>query len=259
VPPRPPALVRDYVRHVGGDPAAYRGLVPPHLYPQWAMPLAARVLRDMPYPAEKALNAGTILEINGPLPADQPIELSARLESVDDNGRRAILQERITSGPASQPDALVAFLSVLVPLAGKKESRDRGRNGGRSDGKQPARVPLDAREIGYWRLGADAGLAFAMLTGDFNPVHWVPAYARAFGFRSTILHGFATLARAIEGMNRVLFAGAADRFERIETRFTRPLLLPARVGLYVEENRFFVGDAPGGPAYLTGSFSTRSR
>ena len=41
VAPPPAALVRDYVRHVGGDPAWYRGTIPAHLFPQWGLPLAA--------------------------------------------------------------------------------------------------------------------------------------------------------------------------------------------------------------------------
>ena len=40
-----------------------------------------------------------------------------------------------------------------------------------------------------------------------------------------------------------------------DVKFTRPLTLPARVGVYVTDDRsVFVGDAPSGPAYLTGRF-----
>ena len=88
-------------------------------------------------------------------------------------------------------------------------------------------------------------------------MHWVPAYAKAFGFRNTILHGFGTMARAIEGLNRGLFAGDVDALKEVHVRFTRPLVLPAKVGLYVHDQQLFVGDAPGGPAYLTGTYTTR--
>jgi acyl dehydratase len=112
---------------------------------------------------------------------------------------------------------------------------------------------VGARELQYWRVGSDAGMAFAVLTGDFNPVHWMRPYARALGFKSKILHGFATLARALEGLNRALYAGAVDRIRTVDVRFTRPLCLPARVGLYLDGDTFMVGDAPGGPAYLVGT------
>ena len=50
-------------------------------------------------------------------------------------------------------------------------------------------------------------------------------------------------------MRRDVGAGIMD------VRFVRPLLLPARVGLYVGDgNRVWVGDAPGGGAYLEGTY-----
>src|SRR5262245_66085335 len=82
LPPRPEALVRDYLRHVGGDPGAYRGTVPAHLFPQWGFPLAARTLEGVPYPLLKVMNGGCRLEMNAPLPAGEPLEATARLEDV---------------------------------------------------------------------------------------------------------------------------------------------------------------------------------
>jgi hypothetical protein len=246
LPPRPADLVRDYIRHVGGDPAAYRNTLPPHLFPQWTFPLAARTLEGIPYPMAKVLNGGCRLEIHAPLPADEPLHVSARLENIDDDGRRAVLEQRIVTGTKKTPVALVAHLYAIVPLARDKTKKDKPR----------PRVPQPARELAFWKLRANAGLEFAVLTGDVNPVHWVPAYARQMGFRNTILHGFATMARAIEGLQTTVFSGSTRALETFEVRFTRPLVLPARVGLYVVEKRVYVGDAPGGGAYLEGSFTT---
>ena len=133
-------------------------------------------------------------------------------------------------------------------------------NGHATNGKKEAPlVPSDVRELAYWRLAPAAGRSFALLTGDINPVHWLRPYAQASGFRSTILHGFATLARTMEGLHRGLFAGAVHRLLSIDVRFSRPLSLPARVGLYVgTDHTVFVGDAPGGFAYLTGRFVERT-
>jgi acyl dehydratase len=252
VAPRPPDLVKDYIRHVGGDPAAYRGIVPAHLFPQWGFPLAARTLRDIPYPMLKVLNGGCRLEVASQLPLGEPLQASACLVDIDDNGRRAVLHQKVVTGTASAPEAVTGHLYAIVPLGGPPEETGEPR----PKADKP-RVPAQVREIGYWRLPADAGLAFAMLTGDFNPVHWVRPYARASGFRSMILHGFSTMARAIEGLNRSLFSGDARALVTFDCKFTRPLVLPAAVGLYVKDDQVFVGDAPGGPAYLVGSFQTR--
>jgi acyl dehydratase len=272
VPSPSAALVRDYVRSVGGDGAAYRSKLPPHLFPQWAFPVLARTLDDLPFPLLRVVNGGCRLTMNAPLPIGERLQVQASLVGIENKGRKAVLHQRAVTGTASMPDALIADIFALVPT---EMSGANGANGATSNGhahsnghagpngahkdKQVAMVPSDVRELAYWRLSPDAGLSYALLTGDINPVHWLRPYAQAFGFRSTILHGFATLARTVEGLNRGLFAGAVDRLASIDVRFTRPLVLPARVGLYLGAgNTIFVGDAPGGFAYMTGSFRERT-
>jgi len=255
LPPRSPELVRAYVKHVGGDPAWYRGRLPGHLFPQWGFPLAARALLGLHYPLARVINGGCRLEVRTPLPADEPLDVRARIESIDDDGRRAIITQRVVTGTRTAPDALVADLRAFIPLGSKKDE---------ANGKKPAKarptVPADAHEIAFLRIREDAGLDFAKLTGDFNPIHWVKAYARASGFRTVILHGFSTFARAIEALNRARFAGDPSRLRTIDVRLSRPLVLPARVGVYVSgDGGIWVGDAPGGGAYLEGRFETEAR
>ncbi len=283
LPPRADALVKAYVRHVGGDPAGYRGTVPAHLFPQWAFSQAAAVMRGVPYPMADMLNAGCRMEIRRPIPAGEPLVLTAQLTAIDDDGRRAVLHTRLVTGTASAPEALVVDMQALCRLKGSGDNHKGGKDAGKPGKEQKPTVPVGAREIARFRLGARAGLDFALLTGDFNPIHWIPPAAKAAGFRNTILHGFASLGRAIEAMNRVLWAGDTGHLQMIEVRFVRPLVLPATVGVYVGEfhspgsraearpsgefaegpampgcprieNTVTVGDAPGGAAYMTGSF-----
>jgi acyl dehydratase len=116
-------------------------------------------------------------------------------------------------------------------------------------------VPSEARQIAALDLGPRAGLDFAKLTGDMNPIHWFAPYARAAGFRGCILHGFATLARAVEALNRTLPGRDPMRLSSVDVRFSRPLLLPARFGVYVSDaSGLWVGDGPGGDVYLEGHF-----
>jgi acyl dehydratase len=207
----------------------------------------------------------------------EALQVRARLESIDDNGKRAILTQRVITGTKSSPEAVVADMRVFIPLPqkddapaeaapatnGKKKNGSKKKNGAgkkaakKADDRRPS-VPVDAREIAWNRIRSDAGLDFAKLTGDFNPIHWIPAAAHASGFRSVILHGFSTLARTIEALNRRVYAGDASRLEWIDARFTRPLVLPATVGVYVAGDTVTVGDAPGGGAYLEGRFAARA-
>jgi hypothetical protein len=245
LPPRPAALIDAYLRHVGGDPAAYRGVVPAHLFPQWSFPLAARTLAGLPYRMVRVLNAGCVLEPRAPLPSGEPLRVRARLASVDDNGQRALITHEILTGTASCPEALRAELRAYVPLA-------PGREGGARRARPV--VPPRARQLAVLRLDGEAGLDFAKLTGDFNPIHWLGPYARASGFRSPILHGFSAFARAIEAIHREVLGGDPRGLRRAEARFVRPLPLPAEVGVYEERGSFFVGDAAGAGAYLEGTW-----
>ncbi len=251
------ALARAFVKNAGGDPASYKGTLPPHLFPQWALPVAARALGELPYPMARVVNAGSRIDIASPLPAGERLVVRARLESIDETDARAIVTTRIVTGTASVPDALSAELHTFIPLA--KPSKDKPRS---DRDKSVIVVPAEARELAYLRLSSSAGLDFAKLTGDFNPIHWIPAYARAAGFKSSILHGFGTFAFAVEAVVRRALSGNAGALASVVARFNRPLVLPARAGVYAASAEdgatpLFVGTAPGSAAFLSGSFTTR--
>lgn len=251
LPPRPRDLIRDYVRFCGGEPNSYKHTVPPHLWPQWGFPLAGKAISKVPYPLHKILNGGCRVEVNAVIANDEPLEVSARLLSIDENERRAVLESEVVTGTAANPRAIVATMYAIVPMGGGKKS------GGKKP--EPERVPLDAEELARWKIPSDAGLAFAMLTGDFNPVHWIPSYARAFGFRNTILHGFGSMAKAWEGLVRSRYGGSVTAIREFDVKFTKPLVLPAKIGLYLQAtdnplvDRFWLAVAPGASPYLSGT------
>lgn len=241
-----PALVRDYVRAVGGDPRHYAGTLPPHLFPQWAFPLAAEALDGLPFPLTRVVNLGCRLTSHVPLPSGAPLEVSAQLSSVDDDGARVVSEVRVVTGTREVPVCLEALMRTYIPLA-KRAGARRAR--------EPETVPADAVELSRQRVRAGAGREFAWLTGDVNPIHWVPSYARAAGFRGVILHGFGTLARAFEGLVQARL-GRPPRLRALDVRFARPLTLPADVGLYTRGHQVFVADGRGVRPYLSGDFQT---
>lgn len=224
---RPSQLVGAYLRWLGSSARRYRGQVPPHLFPQWGFPLMTEAMGDLPYPMTKVLNQGCRVTLHRPLPAGEPLALKARLEDVREEPRKARVHTRLTTGTASAPEAVVADVFAVVPLPAKD-------NEGRKRGGRPPRpgIPLHAKELDRRRFKADAGRDFALLTGDINPIHWIRPAARAAGFKNTILHGFATLGWAWEGLVTHRLSGDPDRVGGVEVRFVRPLVLPASVGLY---------------------------
>ncbi|MFB6263750.1 MAG: MaoC/PaaZ C-terminal domain-containing protein [Bradymonadaceae bacterium] len=247
-------LVREYVRAMGGEPDTYRGLVPPHLFPQWSFDLAGRTLAHLPLSFIDMVNGGCRMEARAPLPGTCQLEVSGQLIDVRRDGRKIRFDQKFTTGPSGAPEALVAHMyTVLVRSRGDEPEDDGGASGG------PPTVPDGAREVRRWSLPEDAGWEFAMLTGDFNPLHWFPPAARAVGFDAPILHGFATMARSWEALAGE-FEAATPPLGTFDVRFTHPLELPAEAGLYVESEddgqsgRLSVGADPGAPANMVGDF-----
>ena len=257
IPPRPPELVRDYIRYLGGDPSAYRGILPGHLFPQYTFPIQAQGLRQFKYPLHRMVVGGFRLEMNNQLPVDKPLQLNVRVEDVDDNGRRAVIHQRVAISTDEYPDAAIAHVYAVVRFKSKGKGLDR-QGGKPSKPRERACVPEGARELARWKLVGKDGLNFAKLTGDFNPIHWIAPAARAVGFPHLISHGFGTAGRAIEGLNRSVFSGNISKLASFDTKLIRPLVVPANVGLYLEGDNVFVGDAPGGLAYMTAVFSARN-
>ena len=225
------------------------------------MPALARTLEGLPYPLLRAVNGGCRVRVEGRIPDNEPLEVRARLEDIDVNDRRAVLHQHLTTGARSRPDALAIDFYTIVPLSQGRtkasSAADSRAKAEPSPEKERPRVPEGAREVLRTKRHKDAGLAFAKLTGDFNPIHWLTPYARASGFPNVIQHGFASLALCWEALGQHLLGGDSQAMQSFDAKLSRPLVLPRDVGIYVLGNEVFVGDAPGEPAYLTGSFTTK--
>ena len=249
IAPRHPDLIRDYVRAVGGDPKSYRRVLPPHLFPQWLFPLQSQCLRGSPYPLRRALNGGGSFRLSAPLPSQENLVASAKVENIDDNGSRAILTIRATTGTREDPECLTALLDVFVPLARSEKK------------KRKDFIPRSAQEVRRFSWTPATARRFVSLTGDINPIHWLPAAARSAGFRNVILHGYSTAAHAYEAIVREVFARDATAIHEFSFRFKRPVVLPARLGLFVDRRSqaWWLGKGVGDRPYASGTFNAPPR
>lgn len=250
--PLPSDLIDTYIQSVGGERGWYKGNVPAHLLPQWGFPLSSKTLENAPYPMATVLNGGFRLEINGDLPRGERLVASAQLTNIEEKESLVVMDQRLTTGTESNPEAVVSYFYPVVPRKSKDKSRKKGPK------KRKAFVPEHAREIARLKISKSDALDFAKLTGDFNPVHWIDGYAKSMGFKGVFLHGFAQAAWTIEALNKNIFFGDVSRLETFDCRFTRQLYLPADPAVFVDDdNNLWLGESLGGPAYLQGSFSYR--
>lgn len=80
-----------------------------------------------------------------------------------------------------------------------------------------ARLPVLVRDVDQAKIDA-----YARATGDFNPIHVDPDYARSGPFGRTIAHGLMTLAFVAEMLNR-WSGGAFDEAGEIDIAFVGPV------------------------------------
>ena len=67
-------------------------------------------------------------------------------------------------------------------------------------------------------------LQFAMLSGDWNPLHADPKVAAAGGFKTPILHGLCTYGTAGRALIKACCGGDPARLESMQVRFSAPVL-----------------------------------
>jgi acyl dehydratase len=70
---------------------------------------------------------------------------------------------------------------------------------------------------------------YASVGGDHNPIHTNPVAAKLFGFPTVIAHGMFTAAAVLANIE-----GQFPDAVKYSVRFAKPVVLPARAGLYVD-------------------------
>ena len=100
---------------------------------------------------------------------------------------------------------------------------------------EPKAPPQKAPKLGppnaVLRITAAQIRHYASIGGDHNPIHTNPIAAKLFGFPSVIAHGMFTAAAVLANIE-----GQLPEAVKYSVRFAKPVVLPARAGLYVERN-----------------------
>jgi acyl dehydratase len=99
-------------------------------------------------------------------------------------------------------------------------------------GERGPGAPRDAAagvgsELARWPLAASAGRAYAVVSGDWNPIHLWPWSARLMGLRAPIIHGMHTVAKACA----LLEANGGRRVTSVSARFRATIALPGEAAL----------------------------
>ncbi|MDH5597691.1 MAG: MaoC/PaaZ C-terminal domain-containing protein [Cyclobacteriaceae bacterium] len=81
-----------------------------------------------------------------------------------------------------------------------------------------------------WMLTRYSGREYAKVSGDKNLIHTSLLFARLFGFRSTIMHGWYSVCK----IEQIIEKKFRMEISRIETKFQTPVLLPGNPTLILQ-------------------------
>ena len=156
-------------------------------------------------------------ELSGPIPVEGTVSTMSRITGIYDKGKGAVIATESTSVDAKTGEPrFVTRSSVYIRGAGGFGG-ERGPSGPRNEA--PDRAP--DIEITYPTL-PDQALVYR-LSGDRNPLHSDPEFAKLAGFDRPILHGLCTYGFTGRALLNGLCGGDPERFRSMEARFSSPV------------------------------------
>ncbi len=157
------------------------------------------------------------IEVFGPIPAEGKVRSTGRIANIWDKRSGAVVVMESESVDAVTGELrfrtrMSAFIRGEGGFGG-----ERGPSGPRNE--PPARKP--DLEIGY-ETRPDQALLYR-LSGDRNPLHSDPEFAKLAGFEKPILHGLCSYGFTGRALLHGLCGGDPARFGSMEARFSKPV------------------------------------
>ncbi len=159
------------------------------------------------------------VELFGALPAEGALLSDSAIEGLWDLGEKkgAVLRMVKRLYRADDQSLLAACASTIM-------LRGNGNFGGSAEGAPKARAtPERAPDGSASSITRPEQALIYRLSGDTNPLHSTPSFARAAGFPGPILHGLCTYGVCARILVGGLAQGDAARLKFIKVRFSSPV------------------------------------
>jgi 3-hydroxyacyl-CoA dehydrogenase/3a,7a,12a-trihydroxy-5b-cholest-24-enoyl-CoA hydratase len=167
------------------------------------------------YGFDRILHGEQYLEVTRPLPPSAKLEHRIRVKDIFDKGKGAVVVRAIDTYDEDGELLVKNELTEFVRGAGGWGG-DRGPSA--DVNVPPERVPDATVEE---HVPENQALLYR-LTGDINPLHADPSFAKAFGFDRPILHGLCTFGFAARHViSRFAPEGDPRFFKSIKVRFAK--------------------------------------
>ena len=167
--------------------------------------------------ATMAVHGEQGIELAGPLPSEGRIRTTSRLAGIYDKGAGAVVAVESRSVDAVTGEWRFTTTSSLFLRGGGGFGGERGPSGGANT--PPEREPDHVLQVETRR---DQALLYR-LSGDHNPLHSDPQFAKRAGFDVPILHGLCTYGFTGRLLLHALCGSDPARFVSMNGRFSKPV------------------------------------
>jgi acyl dehydratase len=158
------------------------------------------------------------IELYRPIPPDGSVRTTSRLTHIYDKGSGMVVGAEMSSvDPATGEPVMKTTMSVFI--------RGAGGFGGERGPSGPANPPPDRApdHTVVYRTREDQALTYR-LSGDRNPLHSDPEFAKLAGFPRPILHGLCTYGFTGRALLHTLAGSESARFRSMYARFSKPVM-----------------------------------
>jgi acyl dehydratase len=179
-----------------------------------AFPVMSSLGRVLEFNPAMVLHGEQRFELRAPIPASGKLTTKGRVGAIYDKGSGAVVVVESETGDGSGKTVFANTASVFVRGAG-------GFGGERGPSASSKNVPPERKpdwSIDYKTSHDQAALY--RLSGDRNPLHIDPEFAKLGGFDRPILHGLCTFGFVGRAVLHACCGGDPARFKDFEVRFS---------------------------------------
>ncbi len=182
------------------------------------------------YDPTKLVHGEQSIEFASVIPVSGTVRSTTTVTGIYDKGSGAVVATETRSVDAASEKAMFTTRSSVFIRGEGGFGGDRGPSAGTF--VLPERAP---DHVVIYPTRKDQALLYR-LSGDRNPLHSDPAFAKRGGFERPILHGLCTYGFTGRALLHSICGGDPARFRAIEGRFSKPVLPgePLTVEVWVE-------------------------
>jgi acyl dehydratase len=178
------------------------------------------------------VHAEQSIELYGGIPTEGRVSTTSTLSAIYDKGSGALVRSESTSVDAASGRPVFSATTGLFIRGEGGFGGERGSSG--ASEPFPERTP---DEVVTYSTRPDQALLYR-LSGDRNPLHSDPTFAKRAGFDRPILHGLCTYGFTGRALLHALCESKPERFRSMYGRFSRPTYPgdTLTVSMWVEES-----------------------